>query len=225
MNKTLKLSNNYHERIERKMKISNKIKKVKIFELSLLIAMIISVALSVADFSHNCDNIRDKLLRMHVIANSDSPGDQELKLKVRDAVLAAGREYFDGSVDVSQAENVLKPKTDELASAAKKVIEENGFDYDVKVNIGKADFLTRKYDNGVTLPAGEYEAVNVVIGEGKGHNWWCVMFPPMCLPAAQNDVSLEDVLTDDELKIVQSDVKYEPRFKIIEFLEKITGKI
>lgn len=200
-------------------------KKVKIIELSLAIGLIISVIFSVADFSYNCDNIRQKLLRMHIIANSDSQQDQELKLKVRDAVLAAGREYFDGSVDVSQAEKVLKPKTEELTQAAKKVIEENGYDYDVEISIGKANFLTRKYDNGITLPAGEYEAVNVIIGEGKGHNWWCVMFPPMCLPAAENDVSIDDVLTDDELKIVKSDSKYEPRFKIIEILEKIIEKV
>lgn len=200
-------------------------KKTKIIELSLIIGMIVSVVLSVADFSNNCNNIRSKLLRMHVIANSDSQQDQQLKLKVRDAVLEAGKEYFDGSVDVSQAESILKPKTEELTAVAKKVIEENGFDYDVSINIGKASFLTREYDNGITLPAGEYEAVNVIIGEGKGHNWWCVMFPPMCLPAAEEDVSIEDVLTDDELKIVKSDTKYEPRFKIIELFEKIMGKI
>lgn len=196
-------------------------KKIKLFEISAIAGMIIAVLTSIVSFSGDCESIRTKMLRMHVIANSDSKEDQQLKLKVRDAVLQAGREYFDGSVDVSQAEKVLKPKTEELTQVAEKVIRDSGFDYEVHINIGKADFSTRKYENGITLPAGEYEAVNVVIGEGKGHNWWCVMFPPMCLPAAQNDVGLEDVLTDDEMKVVQSDTKYEPRFKIIEIFEKI----
>ena len=200
--------------------------KIKIFEISAILGMIIAITLSIADFSDNCNSIRSKMLRMHVVANSDSQQDQKLKLKVRDAVLEAGKEYFDGSVDVSQAEQILSPKVNELTEVAKEVIKENGFDYDVTVKIGKANFPTRIYEESqITLPAGEYEAVNVIIGEGKGHNWWCVMFPPMCLPAAENDIQIEDVLTDDELKIVQSDSKLEPRFKIIELIGKITGKI
>lgn len=199
-------------------------RKFKLLEISLLVGLIVSVVVSVTDFSKKCDSLRGKLMRMHVIANSDSDEDQELKLKVRDAVLYAGREYFNGSVDVKQAEKILKPKTAELESIAKNVIIENGFDYDVKIEIEKSDFLTRKYQNGITLPAGKYEAVNIIIGEGKGHNWWCVMFPPMCLPAAENDLQIEDVLTDEELKIVKSDTKFEPRFKIIEIFEKIKKK-
>lgn len=201
-------------------------KKIKLFELALLTGMLVTVTVSTLNFSNECNGIREKVLRMHVVANSDTQEDQALKLKVRDAVLEAGRAYFDGSVDVAEAENILKPKIEELTAVAKEVIEENGYDYDVLVKIGKADFPTRIYEeSNITLPAGEYEAVNIIIGEGKGHNWWCVMFPPMCLPAAENDVQIEDVLNENELKIVQSDPKYEPRFKIIELFEKITGKI
>lgn len=195
-------------------------KRIKIFEISAAVGMIAAVILSVISFSGDCKSIRSKMLRMHVVANSDSKEDQQLKLKVRDAVLEAGKEYFNGSVDVSQAEAILKPKTKDLTEVAERVIKDCGFDYEVTVQIGKADFTTRKYENGITLPAGEYEAVNVVIGEGKGHNWWCVMFPPMCLPAAGNEIQLDDVLTDDEMKVVKSDEKYEPRFKIIEIFEK-----
>lgn len=77
------------------------------------------------------------------------------------------------------------------------------------------------------MPAGEYEAVRVIIGEGKGKNWWCVMFPPMCLPAAESsdDAKLQDILSEDELKVVESDPKFEPRFKIIEIYEKLTQKL
>lgn len=201
-------------------------KKIKIIELAILVGMLTAIASSMINFSTECKDIRSKLLRMHVVANSDSNDDQELKLKVRDAILEAGREYFDGSIAVEDAEKILIPKIEELTAVAENVISENGYDYDVKINIGKANFPTRVYEeNNITLPAGEYEAVNVIIGEGKGHNWWCVMFPPMCLPAAQNDIKLDDVLDENEIKIVKSDAKYDARFKIIEIIEKINEKI
>ena len=157
---------------------------------------------------------------MHVIANSDSAEDQALKLKVRDALLEAGKEYFDNSESAAEAEKKLVLVKDELEAVAKKTVIDNGYDYDVKVNIGNAYFPTKTYDGEVTLPAGEYEAVHVVIGNGNGHNWWCVMFPPMCLPAAESDVELDEVLSRDEYEIVKSNPKFEPRFKIIEWYEK-----
>lgn len=202
--------------------MKNKIKRI---ELSILCGLIITCVLSTVSFAEKCDSIRSNMLRMHVIANSDSDEDQALKLKVRDAVLEAGKEYFDGSVSASQAEEVLIPVKGKLEEAAQKVITENGFDYPVKVIIDREYFATRIYDNSITLPAGQYEAVKVIIGSGEGHNWWCVMFPPMCLPAAENDETLDDVLTDDELEIVKSNPKFEPRFKIIELYEKFTENI
>ena len=171
-------------------------------------------------FASACKDIRNSVLRMHVIANSDSAEDQALKLKVRDAVLEAGKEYFDNSESAAEAEKKLVLVKDELEAVAKKTVIDNGYDYDVKVNIGNAYFPTKTYDGEVTLPAGEYEAVNVVIGSGNGHNWWCVMFPPMCLPAAESDVELDEVLSRDEYEIVKSNPKFEPRFKIIEWYEK-----
>lgn len=191
---------------------------------SVLTAFIVTVLISILSFEAKSDGIRNSVLRMHVIANSDSQADQELKIKVRDAVLEAGREIFDGSVNANEAESILLPEKQKLIEAAKNTIVENGYDYDVDVFIGKTYFTTRTYDNSVTLPAGNYEAVNVVIGEGKGHNWWCVIFPPMCLPAAESDTEIDDVLSDGELKLVQSSPKYEPRFKIIEIYENLIEK-
>ncbi|MDO4847649.1 MAG: stage II sporulation protein R [Clostridiaceae bacterium] len=192
---------------------------------SVLTAFIITVLISVLSFEVKSDGIRNSVLRMHVVANSDSEADQELKLKVRDAVLEAGRELFDGSITAEDAEEKLNPEKEKLKKTAQKIIAENGFDYGVDVFIGKTYYTTRTYDNSVTLPAGNYEAVNVIIGEGKGHNWWCVMFPPMCLPAAEADTQIDDVLSDDELKLVKSNPKFEPRFKIVEIYEKIMEKI
>lgn len=199
------------------MKTKNKILTV---ELAVLTAFIITCVVSTMSFASACDDIRNSVLRMHVVANSDSEEDQCLKLKVRDAVLEAGKEYFDNSESAAQAEEKLIPVKDELERVAKKVVEENGYDYDVKVNIGNAYFPTKTYDGDVTLPAGEYEAVNVIIGSGQGHNWWCVMFPPMCLPAAESDTELDEVLSGREYEIVKSNPKFEPRFKIVEWYEK-----
>ena len=191
---------------------------------SVLTAFVITVLISILSFEAKSDGIRNNVLRMHVVANSDSEADQELKLKVRDAVLEAGKELFDGSITAKDAEEKLFPEKEKLKEAAREVIAENGFDYSVDVFIGKTYYTTRTYDNSVTLPAGNYEAVNVIIGEGKGHNWWCVMFPPMCLPAAEADTQIDDVLSKDELKLVKSNPKFEPRFKIVEIYEKIMEK-
>lgn len=196
-------------------------KKILRFEASLLTALIICCCLNITAFSGQCDEIRSKMLRMHVIANSDSESDQNLKLKVRNAVLEAGKEVFDGSVTASDAKERIIPQIDKLESAALDVIKSEGYFYDVKITVSDEYFPTRTYDNSVTLPAGVYTAVKVVIGEGKGHNWWCVMFPPMCLPAADAECSIDDVLTEEESRIVKGGDKYKIKFKIVEIYEDI----
>ena len=190
-------------------------------EISLLVALIICGVLNINAFSQQCESIREKMLRMHVIANSDSEEDQQLKLKVRDAVLSAGKEVFDGSVTAIEAKEKITPYIDYLENIALETIKNEGFDYNVKITVEKEYFSTRTYDNSVTLPAGYYTAVKVIIGEGKGQNWWCVMFPPMCLPTAVAECEISDVLTDDETEIVTETDKYKFRFKIVEILEEI----
>lgn len=194
-------------------------------EISLFCGLIISVLLSILSFGASCGEIRQDVLRMHVIANSDSAEDQAVKLKVRDAVLEAGEDLFDGTLTAEGAEQVLDSDIERLQNAAQAVLTENGFDYGVRVEIGKDYFNTRTYDGDVTLPAGEYEAVRVILGEGKGQNWWCVMFPPMCLPAAEADTDISDVLNKNEEDVVKSDPKYEARFKIVELFENFYRKI
>ena len=161
---------------------------------------------------------------MHVIANSDSEEDQAVKLKVRDAVLAAGKDLFDGSVSAAEAETVLNSEKQMLQQVAETVLRENGFSYGARVEIGKDFFNTRTYDGKVTLPAGEYEAVRVILGEGAGQNWWCVMFPPLCLPAAEAETEIEDVLSERETEITARNPRYEARFKIVEIFEKLSAK-
>lgn len=204
-----------------KCKTLTKIQKI---ELSVFCGLLIAVLLSVTSFGASCGNIRNSVLRMHIIANSDSTEDQAVKLQVRDAVLAAGKDLFDGSLTAADAENILESDKQALQSAAETVLRENGFSYGVRVEIGKDFFNTRTYDEKVTLPAGEYEAVRVILGEGKGKNWWCVMFPPLCLPAAEADAQMEDILPKHEAEITEHRPQYEARFKIIELFEKLSEK-
>lgn len=206
------------------MKTKNKNRILKI-EASILVGLLIACILNISSFSEECRNIRTKMLRMHVIANSDSTEDQELKLKVRDAVLSEGKEIFDGSVTAEEAKEKILPETERLRQAALKVIEQEGFSYNVKITVDNEYFNTRTYDNSVTLPAGYYTAVKVIIGEGEGHNWWCVMFPPLCLPAASKECELSDVLEKDEVEIVEGGDKYKFKFKIVEIYEKISEKL
>ena len=161
---------------------------------------------------------------MHVIANSDCSADQQLKLMVRDAVLERGAQLFDGTVTADEARRKIEPHKVELEAAAREVIERAGYDYPVSVNVVNEYFATRCYGS-LTMPAGRYTAVKVVIGEGAGRNWWCVMFPPLCLPAAQDRGGNLDAFFDDgELKVVESSGRYEPRFKIVEIIEKLREK-
>ncbi len=199
-------------------------KTIKRIEMSILISLVLCSVLNITSFSNQCNSIRDKMLRMHVIANSDSVEDQNLKLKVRDAVLLKGKEIFDGSVTADDAVEKIKPYIDELEKTALTVIKNEGYNYDVNITVQKDYFKTRTYDNAVTLPAGYYTAVKVIIGEGEGQNWWCVMFPPMCLPAANAECEIDDVLNSHENNIVSNGQKYKIKFKIIEICEEIIKK-
>lgn len=196
-------------------------KKIKI---SVCCALIISVMFSIISFAKTSQHIREEVLRLHVIANSDSDSDQELKLKVRDAVLKESPEIFDGSVNIENALEKIKPELDTIKKVAEKTIKENGYDYDVSVTISREYFTTRTYET-VTLPAGKYLALRIVIGDGAGHNWWCVMFPPMCLPAASKEKEIGSVLDDSEVKLVCKNPKYEIRFKIVEIYEGMKNRI
>ena len=197
---------------------------VKKFEISISLAMITAIIFSIISFADTAEKIREDVLRLHVIAASDSEADQSLKLKVRDAILTAGADIFDGSVDVENAVKKITPKIKNLEETANKVIKENRFDYDVAITIDKEYFTTRTYET-VTLPAGDYLSLIVIIGEGNGKNWWCVMFPPMCISAAAEDTVLQSALNEDEINLVNRNPKIEPRFKVIEIFEKLKNKI
>jgi len=130
------------------------------------------------------------LIRFHVIANSDSPGDQELKREVRDAILDEVDDSFKGIVSLEQARKAAQDNLVQVEQTARREIEKHGKDYSVRAELGYFDFPAKTY-GGFSLPAGNYEAVRVVLGEGKGANWWCVLFPPLCFVDISNSVSTE----------------------------------
>lgn len=193
-------------------------------EISIVLGIVTSILFSVFSFAQTSTQIRQNVLRLHVIANSDSAVDQNLKIAVRDAVLSEGEKIFDGSVTVENAVEKITPYIDELAEIARGVISEYGLSYDVDVSIDNEYFETRTYEN-VTLPAGKYLSLIIKIGEGEGKNWWCVMFPPMCISAADEENTLKTVLNQKEIKLVSKKPRYEPRFKLVEIYESFKYKI
>ncbi len=193
---------------------------MKTIEKAVILGFVFTLLISITGFKAHCDNIEQKVLRLHVIANSDTKEDQELKLKVRDRVLSYSKDIF---VDVADKKDAEKLTNDNLL-AIKKVAQEevlkNGYNYPVDVELKNTHFNTRVYDE-VTLPAGNYDALRVIIGDGNGKNWWCVMFPPMCLPAAEEKCELSEVLDESELKIVSNKSRYEVKFKVVELFEEL----
>ncbi len=189
--------------------------KLKAIEISALIALIFTV-ISTVSFENTCEGIREKVLRLHVIAASDSVFDQNMKYAVRDELLRDGESIFRGSETVFQAEEKIGDSLDFLRESAESTLRSLGCDYPVNVILGRTYFPTRQYGD-VTLPAGYYNAVRVIIGEGKGKNWWCVMFPPMCLPAASEGTpDISDILSEKENLIVSGGEKYEIKFWFVE---------
>ncbi len=188
---------------------------VCIFTLFLLVGYSTSVSSSLSS----------NMVRLHVIANSDSKEDQALKLKVRDAILSHCRSNFTKKDDV-------KDELEGYKEIAQRIIAENGYDYSVEVEYGNFKFPTKEYNN-LRLPAGNYDAVRIKIGKAKGKNWWCVMFPPLCFVDGTTDTSyaeekLHSSLGEESSKLItKADdmiMPFEIKFKIVEVYGKLCGR-
>lgn len=151
-------------------------------------------------------SMNEKLIRFHVIANSDSKSDQELKLKVRDAVLKEIGPKLESSANKEESKKILNDNLDLIKDTAIQEIIKNGKSYPVSVTLGKSLFPVKMY-NDITLPPGEYDALKVVIGGGEGANWWCVMFPPLCFIDITRGITSEE--TGDRLKSVLNQQEYD----------------
>ena len=208
------------------MKIAEKSEnKCRIFEISLLIGLVIFLTSGI--FSLNTqDHLADKVVRLHVLANSDSEEDQTLKLRVRDVVLERATAILEQSDDRREAESRLRGQLLELERIAAAEITAAGYSYPVTVELENTEFPTKEYD-GFTLPAGEYLALRVIIGEGRGQNWWCVVFPPLCT-AASADVPASAMaagFSADQVRLITEENQgYVLKFKAVEWWETLREK-
>lgn len=181
-------------------------------------------------------DVADKLIRLHVVANSDSMEDQELKRKVRDEVIKQIAPKFEGLKDISEVREVIASNLALIESIAREVIQQNNKLYGVKAVMGSFDFPTKIYGN-LTLPAGNYQALKVVLGKGEGQNWWCVMFPPLCFIDIAHGVvpektmsELKQSLTEEEYRLITAaktdeEMPIKLKFKIVEIARSINQKI
>ncbi len=204
------------------MKIFKQIFSKKFFKkdfcIALLVALIFSMFFSLAGFEEKCKDLRTNVLRLHIIANSDSAEDQQIKLKIRDELLKTSDGLFESAGNKEEAIKMVKENTVLFENAAQKVLKESGKNEPVNISIGKAYFNTREYKN-FTLPAGEYDAVRVLIGKAEGKNWWCVMFPSMCIPVAEKNHKLTEAVNEKSAEIAEKSPKYKIRFKVVEWYE------
>jgi stage II sporulation protein R len=215
----------------------NKIKIRLIILILSFIAIISIMTITISGEAKKIDsvseNYKDKLIRFHVIANSDSDEDQELKLKVRDEIIKYLKPKLENSNSIAESEEIIKKEYGELGKISKNIISENGYNYEVKVGIEYSTFPTKQYSN-VILPAGEYKALKIIIGQGQGKNWWCVMFPPLCFVDEESgvidkatDEKLKEVLTEEEYNLItqktEKDMsRVKVKFKIVEMLESVS---
>lgn len=193
--------------------------------------IIIFIFISAKSYSQNMfKNISNNFLRLHVVANSDSTEDQILKYKIRDAVIDYMKPYFSNINTKNDALNILNLQKNNIGDLAKKIAIQNGYNYPVNVSIGNFYFPTKEYSE-IILPEGYYDALKIELGNAKGQNWWCVMFPSLCIIDSNNlsfsessEQLLQENLSEEELSIISNtsttpDIKI--KFKLIELFENL----
>ena len=189
----------------------------------IIVFLLCVLAVGVSEYMQR--DISSGIVRLHIIANSDSSVDQKVKLAVRDEVIGAQSELFPDGVK----RRLTNEEKQNIASVALDVLKDYGMGYGARVETGKFYFPTKEYEN-VTLPAGEYDAVRVVLGEGKGKNWWCVMYPPLCFTDSALGRVNTEVLKDSMGKfqygiISEESIKTVPAFKLVEIWSVIKEKV
>lgn len=202
------------------------------FRYSFLLLILLFLYIFVCAFSYVnavSSDIANSVFRLHVIANSDEKEDQELKLKVRDNVLSYMNKICENVTTKEDAILIANEHIDEFKEIALNTIHENGYDYSVNIRIGNFSFPTKTYGD-ISLPAGYYDALRIEIGEAKGQNWWCVMFPPLCFVDVSSGIvpddskeTMKDNLSDEEFSLISdnedSNVKF--KFKLIEWFQNV----
>ena len=186
----------------------------------LIVTMVIGVMPTDAE-----GEIYDDTLRLHILANSDQSEDQKLKLEIRDRILLKYGKMLNGGESITEAKESVEQLLPEIEGDARVWIGELGYNYDVKASLSVEWYETREYED-FTLPAGYYSSLRIIIGEGKGQNWWCVMYPPLCMEMASESAPRDDGVIDyskEEIRLITSG-KYQVKFKILEELSRAFEK-
>lgn len=207
--------------------VKSSVFKRLIIVLLLLILFIFISAISYVSAVSN--NIANGVFRLHVVANSDSPEDQNLKYIVRDELIKYMNTLAKDCTSKQEVIEIAQNNISNFENIAKKTIQDNGFNYNVTVEIGNFDFPTKTYGD-ITLPAGTYDSLKIKIGKSEGQNWWCVMFPPLCfvdvttgIVPEESKKEMKEAMPEEEYSLISntnnSEVNF--KFKLIEFFENI----
>lgn len=192
---------------------------MKRWEVSLLVGFVLAIALgTLVPFAADCAAVRSETLRLHILANSDSSADQALKLAVRDEILAQYGVLFSGVSNKNEAEILIAKERENIQKTALTVLQKSGINDAVRVNLERDMYFDTKAYDGFTLPAGRYDALRIEIGAAAGRNWFCVMFPALCLPSAAKDSALK-VYSASEKSVLEC--PYELKFAAVELFEKM----
>ncbi len=223
--------------------VSNSQKVVNVIKISIAVLLLVILGAWIISYTYAEDvnaGLSQNLVRLHVVANSDSASDQALKLKVRDAIIEFMKDKLANSRNINETKGIINANLQAIEEVSREVIKANNSTYEVKASIGNYSFPTKTYGD-IALPAGEYQALKVVIGEGVGANWWCVLFPPLCFVDATHGTipdsvkqDLKTSLSDEEYKLITTsdsdeDIPVKIKFKVVEILEgskvKLTGAV
>ncbi len=200
---------------------------LKRWELAMMLGVLCALVLG-AWLNQEQTELAERVIRFHVIANSDSDSDQALKLAVRDRVLEEAERLYPQGAGLEEARQALEGHLNVLAAAGRAVVEQEGYDYPVTAQLERCWFPTKEYED-FSLPAGNYEALRIVIGEGEGRNWWCVAFPPLCLGAASETVeeaTQAGCFTQSQARLLTGDSQgYVLKFKGMELLGEMKGML
>lgn len=193
-------------------------KRIFCFCLSFLIILAVSDFLPV----HGEEKVYNEVIRLHVLANSDSELDQSVKLKVRDSIIEKSNVFFsEDAKNKEEAEKNIKSKAEALVRFVDEVLTENGVNYKASIKLGLESYPERVYD-GITYPAGEYVSFRILLGDGEGQNWWCVLFPPLCTDAAKAKESLT-INTEAKKTFTEKETRYVFRLKILEIFKRFNS--
>lgn len=193
-----------------------------ILNISIICALISSIFFSMVGFTNSCNEMYQNILRIRIIANSDLECDQQLKLEIRDAVLEGTKTLFSSAGSYDEVLSLSEDNLQNISEIAENLVLENGFNYSVSAELRSEFFNTRNYDK-FTLPAGDYNTLVLTLGEGKGENWWCVLYPEVCVGACS--ARLNDSISEKSANFAYNSDKYVVKFKTVEIFEKLKNII